>query len=215
MCHLPGRNEEPHMTRALRLGIALSLFVLVPAAARAQGAAAIAGFGGMSIDGSTSVTPDVGGNLTFQLTPGIDLIAEAGRVGNVLPPLSDAVFSAVDTGIRASALYAEGGVRFRLAPDARVSPYAEATAGISRLSVTSARLGPLAGGLTSAAIGLLGRTGPVAGAGGGILIGAGPVVVDLGYRYKQFFPPEPLNTVLGFGQDLRSHQVRVGFGVRF
>ena len=96
-----------------------------------------------------------------------------------------------------------------------MTPYAEATAGVARLDVSSSRLGPLAGGLTSAAIGLLGRNGPVAGGGGGVLFGAGPVVFDVGYRYKQFFPPEPLETALGLGQRLRSLQVRFGFGVRF
>lgn len=201
------------MTAALRLAIALSVF-LIPAASEAQ-SGAVSGFGGVSINGSGSRAPDLGGNLAFELTPGVELIAEAGRVGNVLPPVADALFSATNTGIRASALYAEGGVRFQLAPRSHVSPYAEATAGIARLDVTSTRLGPLAGGLTSAGIALLGRTGPVAGAGGGILIGAGPVVFDVGYRYKQFFPPQPLETVLGLGQTLRSHQVRVGFGVRF
>jgi hypothetical protein len=203
------------MTRALRFVIALGVSLLVPIPAHAQGAGAIAAFGGVSISGSPSTTPDVGGNLSFELAPGIGLIAEAGRVGNVLPSLADTLFSATNSGIRASAFYGEGGVRFRLAPHARVSPYAEATAGVARLTVTSDRLGPLASGLTSAAIGLLGRTGPVAGGGGGILVSVGPVVVDLGYRYKQFFPPEPLDTVLGLGQSLRSHQVRAGFGVRF
>ena len=203
------------MTRALRFMITLGVFLLLPVSAHAQGRGAIAGFGGMSLTGSGSTEPDLGGNLAFELTPGVELIGEAGRVANVLPPLADTLFSTTNSGIRASALYAEGGVRFQLAPHARVSPYAEATAGISRLTVTSARLGPLASGLTSAAIALLGRTGPVAGAGGGILLKAGPVVFDLGYRYKQFFPSAPLEMALGLGEPLRSHQARVGFGVRF
>jgi hypothetical protein len=203
------------MTRVLRFVTALSVFLLIPVSSRAQSAGAISGFGGVSIDASGSHAPDIGGNLTFELAPGVALIAEAGRTGNVLPSLADTVFSATNTGIRASALYAEGGVRFQLAPRSHVSPYAEATAGIARLDVTSARLGTLGGALTSAAIAMLGRTGPVAGAGGGILLGAGPVIFDLGYRYQQFFPPEPLETVLGLGQPLRSHQVRVGLGVRF
>ena len=202
------------MTPALRLVIAFSVSLLMPALSAAQ-SGAVSGFGGVSINGSGSRTPDLGGNLAFELTPGVELIAEAGRVGNVLPPIADALFSATNTGIRVSALYGEGGVRFQLAPRSHVSPYAEATVGVARLDVSSTRLGGLTGALTSAGIALLGRTGPVAGAGGGILIGAGPVVFDVGYRYKQFFPPEPLETVLGLGQTLRSHQVRIGFGVRF
>ena len=203
------------MTSALRVVIVVGVLLITPIAAHAQGAAAISGFGGVSLTGSGSATPDLGGNLSFELTPDVELVAEAGRVGNVLPTVADTLFSAANTGLRASAFYAEGGVRFKLAPHSRISPYAEATAGVARLDVNSSRLGPLVGGLTSAAIGLLGRNGPVAGAGGGILLGAGPVVFDVGYRYKQFFPPEPLETVLGLGQPLRSHQVRFGFGVRF
>jgi hypothetical protein len=204
------------MSRASRFVIAFGVFLLVPISAQAQDAGAISGFGGVSISGiSTSTMPDLGGNVSFRLTPGIEVIAEAGRVGNVLPSLADTVFSATDSGLRASAFYGEGGVRFRLAPHARVSPYAEATAGMSRLDVTSTRLGPVAGGLTSAAIAFLGRSGPVAGAGGGVLVNAGPVVFDVGYRYKQFFPPDALEMALGFGETLSSHQLRAGIGVRF
>lgn len=203
------------MTRVPRLGIVLGVLLLVPLSAHAQGSAAVAGFGGVSLNGSTIATPDLGGNLSFEITPGVQVLAEVGRVGNVLPPLADTIFSAANTGIRASALYAEGGVRFKLAPRSNVSPYAEASAGISRLDVSSTRLGPIAGGLTSAGIALLGRNAPLVGAGGGVLIGAGPVVFDVGYRYKQFFPSDPLELVLGLGQPLRSHQVRAGFGVRF
>jgi opacity protein-like surface antigen len=204
------------MTRAMRFVIALGVFLLVPISAQAQDAGAIAGFGGVSISGtSTSTMPDLGGNVSFRLTPGIEVIAEAGRVGNVLPSLADTIFSATNSGLRASAFYGEGGIRFRLAPHARVSPYAEATAGMSRLDVTSTRLGPVAGGLTSAAIAFLGRNGPVAGAGGGVLVSAGSVVFDVGYRYKQFFPPDALGMALGFGETLSSHQLRAGVGVRF
>jgi hypothetical protein len=203
------------MKRALRSVIALSVFLLIPVSSRAQTAGTLSGFGGVSIAGNGSSAPDLGGNLAFELTPGVELIAEAGRAGNVLPSLANTIFSATNTGLRASALYAEGGARFVLVPRSHVSPYAEATAGIARLDVTSTRLGSVSGALASTAVALLGRTGPVAGAGGGILLGVGPVIFDVGYRYKQFFPPEPLETVLGFGQPLRSHQVRVGLGVRF
>ena len=203
------------MTRARRSVLAFGLFLVLPIRAEAQGAGAVTGFGGVSINGSESGAADLGGTLSFQLTPGVELLGEVGRVGNILPALSDTVFGVTNSGLRASAFYGEGGVRFRLAPHANISPYAEATAGLSRLSVTSTRFGPLVNGAASAALTLLGRTGPVAGVGGGVLFGAGPVVIDLGYRYKQFFPGEPLETVLGLGQPLRSHHLRAGFGVRF
>ena len=52
------------MSRASRFVIALGVFLLVPISAQAQDAGAIAGFGGVSISGtSTSNVPDVGGNL--------------------------------------------------------------------------------------------------------------------------------------------------------
>jgi opacity protein-like surface antigen len=203
------------MTRAWTLAAALGVCLLSPVSARAQGAGAIGGFGGVSIGASTSPTPDLGGTLSFRLTPGVEVLAEAGRVGNVVPPLTDALFAATNSGIRASALYAEGGVRFKFAPLSAVTPYAEATAGIARLDVSSSRLGPLAGAAVSAALAFVGTTGPVAGAGGGVLVNAGPLVFDVGYRYKQFFPPAPFEMVLGLGQSLRSHQVRAGVGVRF
>jgi opacity protein-like surface antigen len=203
------------MTRAWTLAAALGVCLLVPIPASAQGAGAIGGFGGVSLGSSTSPTPDLGGTLSFRLTPGVELLAEAGRVGNVVPPLADALFSATNSGIRASALYAEGGVRFKFAPASAVTPYAEATAGIARLDVSSSRLGPLANAAVSAALAFVGTTGPVAGGGGGVMINAGPLVFDVGYRYKQFFPSAPFETVLGLGQSLRSHQVRAGVGVRF
>ena len=203
------------MSRAFVLVTAFGLLFAMPLPAAAQDAGAITGFGGVSINGTESGATDLGGTVSFALTPGVEIIGEAGKVGNILPALSDTVFGATNTGFRASAFYGEGGVRFRLAPHSRVSPYAEATAGLSRLNVSTSRFGPWVNGATSAALTFLGRTGPVAGAGGGVLFGAGPLVIDLGYRYKQFFPGEPLETVLGLGQPLRSHHVRIGFGVRF
>ena len=203
------------MTRTWTFAGALALYLVTPVSASAQDAGAIAGFGGLSVGASTSPAPDLGGTLSFRLAPGVELLAEAGRVGNVVPPLADAVFSATSSGIRASALYAEGGVRFKFAPGSTVTPYAEASAGIARLDISSSRLGPLADGAVSAALAFVGTTGPVAGGGGGVMINAGRMVFDVGYRYKQFFPPEPFGLVLGLGQSLRSHQLRAGVGVRF
>lgn len=202
------------MTRLVHLFTGLGLFLLLATPALAQNVGAISGFGGLSIDTTGSPAPNLGGTIAFDLTPGIQVIGEVGHMGNVLPPLADAVFSVANLGIRASALYAEGGVRFQL-PRAHVSPYAEATAGVARLDVSSSRFGAIGNGITSAALSLIGRTGPVAGAGGGVMLHAGPLVFDVGYRYKQLFPPDPLATVIGLGQTLRSQEVRFGVGVRF
>jgi hypothetical protein len=66
--------------------------------------------------------------------------------------------------------------------------YAEASAGIARVSLTMGGFGP-AEAVTRAALSLLDSTDPVAGFGGGLMFRG--------------------------GQDLRSHQVRFGLGVRF
>jgi opacity protein-like surface antigen len=56
---------------------------------------------------------------------------------------------------------------------------------------------------------------PMFGAGGGVLMRAGPLQVDLGYRYKRIVANSVLSSVLGAGQDLEAHQVRFGVGARF
>ena len=50
---------------------------------------------------------------------------------------------------------------------------------------------------------------------GGVLMQAGPLQVDLGYRYKKIVANSVLSNVIGVGQDMQSHQVRFGAGVRF
>jgi hypothetical protein len=198
----------------LSLAIA-ALIVTTAAPAHGQSAGTIEGFGGLSVSSADLDAANVGGTVSFAATPHVHFIGEVGRLGNVLPPVSDAVFSFAGTGVRASAFYGEGGVRLVAAPGASVSPYGEATAGIARLNVSVSGLGGIAGTAASLATTFLDRSGPVAGVGTGVLIHAGPVLFDLGYRYKQIFAPEPLGTVLGLGQELRSHQLRAGVGVRF
>lgn len=206
------------MNKVLGAAIAISLACFAPGAAWAQGTAArdvgvIGGFGGMSIDSASTATPHLGGTITVALTPNIHIVGEAGRLGNVLPSLSDSIFSLA--GVRASALYGEGGVRFVATPRSAVSPYAEATAGVARIGVSSDRLGTVGDLILPAAFSFMSRTGPVLGVGGGVLLRTGPMVFDVGYRYKQLYPPTAVEIALGLGQQLRSHQVRAGIGVRF
>jgi opacity protein-like surface antigen len=52
------------------------------------------------------------------------------------------------------------------------------------------------------------------GAGGGLLIQGGPVVVDLGYRFNRISAGNAVQSALT-GGDLGVHQVRFGLGVRF
>lgn len=198
--------------------LALTMFaaaLMAPAMASAQGAASLEGFGGIGVSTLQSQPPSLGGRLTFELTPGIQVIGEAGRIGSVLPSLSSAVFSLAQTDLRASAFYGEAGVRVLAAPSAKVTPYGEASAGMARLSVSSPRLGTVGNAAASLALTLAGRNDPIAGVGGGLLVRTGPIVFDVGYRYKQLFTSDVMRAVLGFGEPLRTHQFRVGLGVRF
>jgi opacity protein-like surface antigen len=53
------------------------------------------------------------------------------------------------------------------------------------------------------------------GIGGGVLLRGGPVVADIGYRFKQIVGDDTLMNVLSAGTQLRAHQVRFGVGIRF
>jgi hypothetical protein len=59
-------------------------------------------------------------------------------------------------------------------------------------------------------------TGPIVGAGSGVILQGGPVSVDLGYRYKRILAGSGLTSVFALGDDgLSVNQVRVGLGFRF
>lgn len=201
----------------MRIAIAVIFCSLVatPSASLAQGAASIQGFGGLSMNALQPSSPSLGGAVSFDITPGIQILGEAGRLANVMPPLASAVFSLARTDVRASAFYGEAGVRFLVAPRRAMTPYVDAAAGLARLNVGSPRLGAIGNVATSLVLGAVGRTAPMLGAGGGVLVRSGPVVFDVGYRYKQLFPEDALGAVLGLGQPLRAHQLRAGIGVRF
>ena len=200
-----------------RVVVGAALCLLAPAWASAQsgapeGIGALGGFGGLTIDASSS-SPNLGGTLTFALTPHIHVLGEGGRLGNVLPSRSDALFPLA--GVKASAFYGEGGVRFLMTPRAAASPYVEGSAGVARINVSTASLGSIGDLLLPIGMSFVPRTGPVAGVGGGLLVRAGRAVVDVGYRYKQLSPPAALEAALGLGQQLRSHQLRAGIAVGF
>ena len=183
----------------------------------AQERASLEGFGGLSLNGLQSGTPSpsLGGTVTFSVIPGIDIVGEAGRIGNVLPTLSSTVFSVSRTGLEASAFYGEAGARFTVAASSAVTPYAEVSGGVARLQLRTDQFSPAANAAMTMALGLVEGTTPTLGAGGGILLRGGPVLFDIGYRYKQFFADDLTRIALGFGQPLRTHQARLGIGVRF
>ena len=191
---------------------------LAPAAAMAQdGTASAIGFGGTSLNSfSTSASKvDFGFNVAKELTPNIQVVGEFGRIGNMLPSLSSGLLAFTPYDISVSAFYGEGGVRLLAAPDSGVSPYVEATAGIARLSPHVSGFGSTPDTLLGVGLGFLRSTDPILGVGGGFMLRGGPVVADVGYRYKQVAGSDSLVSLLGAGQNLRAHQVRFGIGVRF
>jgi opacity protein-like surface antigen len=66
----------------------------------------------------------------------------------------------------------------------------------------------------NSALGFFGRTEPMLGAGGGVMVQGGPVFLDLGYRYKKILAGQSLQSLLT-GGDVSVNQVRLGVGVRF
>ena len=147
-----------------------------------------------------------------QGTDGFDLSGDA--VGWGLN-LSSNVKVGEQNVFRLSALYGEGGLRLLAAPDSALNPYVEATAGIARLTPHVSGFGSGVDGISAAGLQFLRGTDPLIGFGGGILLRGGPVVADLGYRYKQVVGADTLASVLSAGQPLRAHQIRFGIGVRF
>ena len=168
--------------------------------------------------GDSGVPVDFGGRVSFEFVPGVQAIGEFGRLGNVLPEVVALPLSFAPVDLRVSAFYGEGGVRLLAAPRSAVSPYVEGTAGVAHLRFGISGLGSRTDVLTRAALNalnLIDTRDPMLGAGGGILMRAGPVHVDLGYRYKRILSDSLVSSILSVGQDLQTHQVRFGVGVRF
>ena len=204
--------------RKLILLLALVTVCAWPAPARAQsGNGEVQGFGGLTVGTSTfgtAASPTFGGRVGVGLTEHIQVIGEAGRLADISSPLFD-LLDFTNIGVRVSALYGEGGVRFIATPRSTVRPYAEATAGFARLNAGISGLDGRAGGLVNLALNALNRTQPMLGVGGGILVQGGPVSVDLGYRYKKISGGNTIASALNAGNAYQVNQVRVGVGFRF
>lgn len=91
----------------------LALIFTAPTVALAQSGASVGGFGGLSLNALQSQPPSLGGTVTFNVVPGIQIVGEAGRIGSVLPMHANSVFSLAQTDLRASVFYGEGGVTIR------------------------------------------------------------------------------------------------------
>ena len=206
------------MRCALAATFALLAFSGLPAPARAQ--TSIDGFGALPISqltsfGDAGIAMDFGGRVGFELTPGIQVLGEFGRIGNVLPYLVALPLSFAPVDVKVSAFYGEGGVRFLAAPRRAVSPYVEGTAGVAHLRFDLNGIGVAGEALAKAALNLVDERDPIIGAGGGVLLRGGPLQFDLGYRYKRILSDSAVSSVLSAGQQMQSHQVRFGVGVTF
>jgi hypothetical protein len=214
----------------MRFTTAVLLFALLtlPRVSSAQERGSVSFVSGFSMaHGSTlsgiasSLSPGMSGNVNLagrvalSIAPGFQAVGEIGRLGNVLPPLVTSIISFTPYEVRAPAFYGEGGMRAFASPHSAVNPYVEATGGFARLNVKIAGLNATADDLLALGLGLTSRTSPTAGLGGGVMFHAGALTLDAGYRYKKIFGRNFLETLLGGGQELTSHQVAFGVGMRF
>lgn len=201
---------------AAALAVGVSLFASTPASAQTT----LDAFGALPVDhlaslGDSDFPVDFGGRVSFDVVPAVQVVGEFGRIGNVLPGIVALPLRFLPVDVRVSAFYGEGGVRLLAAPRSAVTPYVEGTAGVANLSFGARGLGTTTDALVRAALNLVDTRDPMLGAGGGLLIRGGPIHVDLGYRYKRILPNDALSSMLSFGQELQTHQVRFGVGVRF
>ena len=128
--------------------LAGALFVL-PSAALAQNNQ-ISGFGGMTFGDVTNSTT-FGGNIAVPLSDNLQVIAEGGRMANVLPSLAGTLIDLTPFDAGVSAWYGEAGVRFIGSSHQTLRPYAEATAGFARLSTSVSGIGSTGTGIADAA----------------------------------------------------------------
>ncbi len=206
------------MIRKMLVPVVALMVCALPAAARAQSTnRSIQGFGGITFGTSsvlgTSTATTFGGTVTAGLTPNLQVIGEVGRMSDIKPPILD-LLDFTPVGLRVSALYGAGGVRFIASPRSSVRPYAEATAGFARLSTGLSGLSGRTDTIVDTGLAFLNRTEPMLGAGGGIVLQGGPLTLDLGYRYKKIIA-NGVSAVLNAGRPYQVNDVRIGLGVSF
>jgi opacity protein-like surface antigen len=172
-------------------------------------------------DALASLSPGVndrinlGGRIAVNIVPGLQAVGEIGRIGNVLPSLTTSILAFSPIGVRASAFYGEGGVRAFAGTRSAVNPYIEATGGLARLNIRVDGVNATASDLIQLGLGFVDRTSPSAGLGAGVMLHAGKLTMDAGYRYKKIFSGDFVTTLVGAGNQLTSHQAVFGIGVRF
>ena len=147
--------------------------------------------------------------------PGVQVFGEFGRLGNVMPPLVETglAFSRID--VTASAFYGEGGVRLLAAPQSAVSPVrgrdgrgcaSEFRRARSRLDDRRAHSCGVEPGRHARSDVRRRRRRAHTG---------WPAATGSGLSLQEDHGEQRAELVLGIGQDLQSHQVRFGAGVRF
>jgi len=200
-----------------RLLIAAPLLIgalTLPANAWAQ-SGQIQGFAGLTVRSvtSSSTSSTYGGRLALGLTDNIQIVGEGGRLTDIMSPALATLVDLSPVDVRLSAYYGEAGVRL-IGGHGALRPYAEATAGYARMHVGFRGAGPRPDVIINTALQFLDRTEPLVGAGAGLVLEAGPAVVDLGYRYKKIRTGNAVVSALT-GGDLGVNQVRLGLGFRF
>lgn len=196
------------------VAILLATSLLASTASAQEARASLQGFGGLGMANFTTPAATFGGTITGDLTPNIQVIGEAGRLGNILPSTTQLLFGLSPVGLSASAFYAQGGVRLTSASSA-VRPYAEASGGIARLSTHVTGLEPgFTGALANLGLSFLNQTAPIGTVGAGLTLHAGNFVADAGYRHHRVFS-ESWVDALAMGGTLGGNEVRFGVGVKF
>ncbi len=173
----------------------------------------VQGFGGVTVRG-LGTAPTVGGNIAVPLGSHVQVIAEGGRMGDIMSPTLATLLDFAPVDLRLRADYGEGGVRILGSSHNAVRPYAEATAGLARLRTDFSGAGLRPDAISNAALQFLDSTRPMFGVGTGVMIQGGPVVVDLGYRFSKISAGNAVQSALA-GGDFGVHQFRFGLGFRF
>ena len=111
--------------------IAVAALCVTSSASAQEPHAAVQAFGGLGVGSFTTTNTNFGGAVTADLTPNIQVVGEAGRIGNMLPSMTQTLIGLGPVDLNVSAWYGQGGVRFT-GGSAALRPYVETSAGIAR-----------------------------------------------------------------------------------
>jgi len=206
------------MRRLLILSV-LAVCTAVPGTARAQSPnnRSVQGFGGLTFGTASvigrSTAPTFGGTIVAGLTPNIQIVGEVGRLSDIKPPLFE-LLDLTPVNMRLSAWYGQAGVRFIASPYSSVRPYAEASAGMARLSTGLSGFNGRTDAIVDTGLAFLNRTEPMLGVGGGVVLQGGPLALDVGYRYKKIMASGTAS-LLNARNPYQVNEVRIGLGFQF